>query len=227
MAVPGHSRGDAPHQRAQSRTLGQGWHLGRPHQLAPGDAGRTAPNATAHIPLLNAEQPQSTGRVSLFQIANGYRRSQRSTKPLLIEVSKMLERQALHLGPTAVLLGAFEDAAHFTPATSRRYATLAEWLAFVGAVGAQMPAEPAPGVRGAHLTHDDPVLTEWHAIIISPHFHAALIARDVGDTGHDNDRRFDYILTHDPAIVIQLATQLIIRMLPSSTTTKQPVGNIN
>jgi EAL domain-containing protein (putative c-di-GMP-specific phosphodiesterase class I) len=201
--------------QALGATLGQGWHFGRPGELTANLVDQVASDAATHIPLAHHNPGESAARSSLFDVAARQRSAKRSTKPLLIEVSKMLERQALQLEKTAVALGAFESATHFTVPTGRRYTTLGQSLAFVGALGAGLSTEPAPGVRGAQLDHDDPVIGEWHIVVVSPHFYAALIARDLGDTGPDAQRRFDYILTYDPALVTQMAAGLLARMLPS------------
>ena len=211
--------------QALGATLGQGWHFGRPAELTAERVGAVASDAATRIPLSSHSAPESAARASLFGVAVCQRQAKRSTKPLLIEVSKMLEQQALPLKKTAVVLGAFEEAFHFTVPTTRRYTALAESLAFVGALGHGLAAEPAPGVRGAQLEHDDPVLGEWHIVVVSPHFFAALIAQDLGDTGPDTERRFDYILSYDRALVIQMATGLLARMLPShiyDASTKTP-----
>jgi EAL domain-containing protein (putative c-di-GMP-specific phosphodiesterase class I) len=201
--------------QALGATLGQGWHFGRPAELTTERVGQVASDAATRIPLTSAARLESAARSSLFAVAARQRTAKRSTKPLLIEVSKMLERQALQLKKTAVVLGAFEDAVYFTVPTSRRYETLAQSLAFVGALGKGLSPEPAPAVRGAQLRHDDPVIGEWHIVVVSPHFYAALIAQDLGDTGPDDQRRFDFILTYDPVLVTQMATGLLARMLPS------------
>ena len=201
--------------QALGATLGQGWHFGRPGELTPEGVRAVAGDAATRIPLASHAGQESAARDSLFDVAARHRTAKHSTKPLLIEVSKMLERQARALGQTAVVLGAFEDAVHFTAATTRRYSALAKALAFVGALGHGLTADPAPGVRGAQLQHHDPVVGEWHIVVVSPHFYAALIAKDLGDTGPDHQRQFDYILSYEPALVTQMATCLLARMLPS------------
>jgi DICT domain-containing protein len=79
-----------------------------------------------------------------------------------------------------------------------------------------MEAEPAPGVRGAHLAGDDPLLGEWSVAVLGPHFAAALVATDLGDTGPENERRFDFALTYDRELVTEAATALIRRVQPLS-----------
>ena len=46
---------------------------------------------------------------------------------------------------------------------------------------------------------------EWDVVVIGPHFAAALLARDLGDTGPDMQRTFDDALTYDRDTVIRAA----------------------
>jgi hypothetical protein len=203
--------------RALGARLGQGWLFGRPGPLpdvsALSIAARDLRRPVGRIQRLDLH---TAGRSSLYEFAARGRTGLPSTKPLLIEISKLLEREAIALGDTAVILGAFEDRAHFTPATKNRYVELAERLAFVGVLGRGIAGTPAPGVRGAVLHPDDPVVGEWHVAVIGPHFCAALVARDLGDTGREADRRFDYVLTYERDLVSQIAAGLMARMLPEA-----------
>ena len=79
-------------------------------------------------------------------------------------------------------------------------------------IGAGVGAEPEPGVRGADLAPDDPLRLEWDMVVVGPHFAVALVARDLGDTGPDAERRFEYVLTHDRDLVIEVAADLMARM---------------
>jgi DICT domain-containing protein len=75
-----------------------------------------------------------------------------------------------------------------------------------------------PGVRGAHLAADDPVRGEWDVVVLTPHFAAALLARDLGDTCADEDRRFSYALTYDRNTVVKAAGALLSRVVPAAGT---------
>ena len=201
---------DAKHlsiARALGARLGQGWMFGRPSteldsirpvgaiDLAPVELPTTQPSPFACVP----------DDVPL----------RRSTKPLLIELSKQLEREALRHGSTCVVVSTFQFARHFTPATAERYRDLADRVGFVAAIGDQLSAEPATGVRGAGVAADDPVRGEWDIVVMAPHFAAALLARDLGDTGPDRDRRFDFALTYDRDTVSAAMETLLSRVLPA------------
>jgi DICT domain-containing protein len=186
--------------------LGQGWRYGRPGALptAAGTGERDAIvglEASAH--WRRSETP--------YELVAGSRAVQRSTKPLLVAMSKHLERQALALGGPAVVAASFQHARHFTPATVRRYAGLAASAELVVALGELMPHEPAPGVTGAALPADDPVNREWSIAVVGPHFAGAVLARDLGDRTPEAERRFDYVVTYDRELVLAAAGALLRR----------------
>jgi EAL domain-containing protein (putative c-di-GMP-specific phosphodiesterase class I) len=190
--------------RAFGATLGQGWALGRPGPL-PRGGGREAPR------VVPRSTPAPVPRSTVAAAGQG-RQLRRSTKPLLIEMSLLLERQAEALGQSSVVLSAFQTADRFTPATIERYTRLARSASFVGALAVGLTDAPAPGVRGGHLEADDPLVDEWAVAIVGPHFAAALAAVDLHDDGPDSQRRFDYILTYDRDRVLAVAASLMARI---------------
>ena len=137
-----------------------------------------------------------------------------ASKGLLLAMSHHLERHALGTSSAPVLLSAFEDATHYTTATATRYETLARSCAFVAALGAGMSATTVPGVRGADLRADDRLGGEWVVVVVGPHFSGALIAKDLGDTGPDRDRRFEVAITYERDLVLDAARSLIDRITP-------------
>jgi DICT domain-containing protein len=82
----------------------------------------------------------------------------------------------------------------------------------VAALGVGMGAEPVPGVRGADLATDDILRHEWNLAVLGPHYAGALVARDLGDVGPDRDRRFEFVLTFDRELVIDVAAALVRRV---------------
>jgi DICT domain-containing protein len=137
---------------------------------------------------------------------------QQVTKPLLHAMSIHLENQAAGLDQHAVVVAAFQEAAFFTPASAGRYAGLAERAAFVGVLGEGLPVAPVPGVRGGHLRPGDPLRGEWDVAVVGPHFAATLVARDLGDTGPDHTRRFEYVLSYDRELSVAVARTLLTRL---------------
>ncbi len=195
--------------RGLGATLGQGWLFGRP-----------GPGADEHLPvgellLPGAGRPSgAVGTVSPFACLPDDVPLRRAPKALLIELSKQLEREAMRLGETCVVAATFQEARHFTVSTTQRYRDLVERTGFVCALGEDLPVEPLPGLRGAHLDPDDPVRGEWDVAVLSPHFSAALLARDLGDEGPDLERTFEYALTYDRATVSRAAQSLLSRVAP-------------
>jgi len=114
-----------------------------------------------------------------------------------------------------LLLTSFEHVRFFSPATARRYTEMAERLPFVCALGVDMPEHPAPGVRGAALSIQDPLASEWTVVVLGAHKVAALIARDLGDAGADREREFEFVVTYDRTLVTASAQSLIGRLKPS------------
>ena len=197
--------------RALGAQLGQGWMFGRPASPpAP-------PLATARLVLPDATPPADPASTSPFATLPPGTALRRAPKDLLIEVSKQLEREAMRLGDTCVVAATFQEAKHFTPATTSRYRDLADRVGFVCALGEGLPPAPLPGVRGAALDPADPVRGEWDVVVLAPHFAAALLARDLGEDGPDGRRTFEYALTYDRDVVVAAGHALLSRVAPRIT----------
>lgn len=193
---------------AMGATLGQGWLLGRPAALPE----LLEEFAGSRVGIADRSDPVPTE--TPFVLGAALRPPRRSRKALLIEISKHLERQAMIGGESTVVLATFQDASFFTRATRSRYSELARHAAFVGALGKGMPPEPLPGIRGCVLNPSDPLVGEWDIVVVGPHFAATLVARDLGDDGPDSDRRFEFVLSHDRELAIQVAFVLMSRVWP-------------
>ena len=195
--------------RALGATLGQGYLFGRPAPLdSPARFGGGAVPVLGAIPGANATSP--------FELVSAVRPLRRGrSKPLLLATSRELEHQAMNLGVEGVLLSTFQESRHLSPATMRLYSDLARQITFVGALGSGVSVEPAPGVRGAELADDDPVRAEWDVIVIGIHFGAAFVARDLGDRGADDHRRFDFTITYARDTAVAAARSLMGRIAPA------------
>jgi EAL domain-containing protein (putative c-di-GMP-specific phosphodiesterase class I) len=187
---------------ALGATLGQGFHLGRPAPLQQYEpVNRPVPRGPGMPP------PPTTP----FDLHEPYQLHV-GTKDVLLGISRHIEQQGDRLATPPVILSAFQDAASFTPATADRYRHLARRCPLVVALGIGLTHEPAPGVRGADLATDDPLQYEWTVVAVGTHYTGALIAKDLGDTGPDLDRRFLFTLTHDQRTVLAAATSLLSRV---------------
>ncbi|HLH13582.1 MAG TPA: hypothetical protein VKV16_02250, partial [Solirubrobacteraceae bacterium] len=84
--------------------------------------------------------------------------------------------------------------------------------ALVGALGTCLSSRPAPGVRGVALDCADPLRGEWDVSVIGSHFAMAFAARELGDTGPDMDRRFDFAITYERELAIEAARSMMGRL---------------
>ncbi|WP_269319887.1 EAL domain-containing protein [Candidatus Blastococcus massiliensis] len=198
--------------RSLGASLGQGWLLGRPAD-GPATHRRSGelrlPPAECHSSHHGAESP--------FACLPPGTQLRKAPKSLLVELSKQLEREALRVGETCVVAATFQESRHFTAATVHRYAELAGATGFVCAVGEGLDVEPLPGIRGATLAPTDPVRGEWDVTVLGPHFAAALLARDLGSTGPDLEREFEYALTYHRTTVVHATRALLSRVAPAET----------
>lgn len=185
-------------------TLGQGWLWSRGEREFP---------PSVPMPQRFAARPIGTALAATpYQLIGADRRIRHAPKDLLVPVSKTLELMALQASVPPVILAAFEHARFFRPSTVVRYTELAARLPFVAALGVDMPPAPAPGVRGAALHRDDPLSREWTLVVLGAHTSAALMAFDLGDTGPDPDRQFEFVVTYDRGLVTGAAHSLIGRL---------------
>ncbi|WP_104529966.1 EAL domain-containing protein [Blastococcus saxobsidens] len=196
--------------KALGATLGQGWLFGRPSAVPGTDRPAGA------LPPPTPESGDGSSQDSPFGCLPTGTPLRRAPKSLLIELSKQLEREAMRLGETCVVAATFQEARHFTPSTIQRYRDLVERTGFVCALGEGLPVEPLPGLRGAHLSPADPVRGEWDVVVLAPHFSVALLARDLGTTGPDLEREFEYALTYDRDVAVLAARSLIGRVAPGA-----------
>ena len=194
--------------RAVGATLGQGWLFGRPGPLPAG-----SPSLGVDRLPLRAHAPLPPG--TPYELIADKRRVRRGDKRLLLALSRQLEAEASALGGEAVVLATFQHSEFFTPRSRDRYVALARSAALVGALGFGIDAEPAPGVRGASLLEDEALLGEWDVAVVSPHFAAAFVARDLGDEGEDGDRRFEFFVTYERELVVRAARALMARIVPA------------
>jgi EAL domain-containing protein (putative c-di-GMP-specific phosphodiesterase class I) len=192
---------------ALGASYGQGWLFGRPGELRPRPTAGTAifPSRRQTARMLPSDRTP-------FEIVAAKRPLRRADKRLLLELSHSIERQTANQGSAAVVISSIQEARYFTEETARRYASLAEDAALVAALGVGMGHEPAPGVRGIHLSDDEALRGEWNVTVLGPHFGAAFVARDLGDGGPDAERRFDFAMTHDRDLVTEVARSMMRRL---------------
>ena len=192
--------------QALGASYGQGWFFGRPGPLPE----HTDPVTALGLVAGRGRRDERTP----FELVSAVKTTAVTHKRLLRPISRHLEDQAISGGVPMVILGCFQHARFFTPRSADRYARLAASTAFTAAFGTELAAEPAPGVRGALLNEGDRLVDEWNVLVVGPHYAGALVARDLGDTGPDDERRFEYVVTHDRALVLDAARSLFGSVAP-------------
>lgn len=195
--------------RALGATHGQGWFFGRPGVL-PAEARMP----TDPLILPNGAPCADDGAGTPFRIVAPELEIRQGTKRLLLALSRQLEAHAAKLDHTGVLLATFQTAEQYTGASRAQYERLGAELAFVGAIGQGLDHHVDGTVRGATLDEDDPLGLEWDVCVLGPHFAAAFVARDLGDTGPDSSRRFEFAMTYDRELVVRVARRLMARLTP-------------
>jgi hypothetical protein len=194
---------------AVGATLGQGYKFGRPGAL------HHYPRATGwSLPTRPPRPGLASG--SPFDLIRGRATIRTGRKQTLTGFSRHIESQAREAPDPPILLTALQHAKHFTGRTRHAYRELAARSALVAVFGANMPADFVSGIRGVALDPDDALAMEWTVLALGPHTAAALIARehddDVEASGPDEDRRFDFFITYDRAIVTAAACNLLARV---------------
>jgi EAL domain-containing protein (putative c-di-GMP-specific phosphodiesterase class I) len=190
---------------ALGATMGQGWYFGRPAPL-PEKTERPL-----HAVPMRKVPPASALPTPFELVTSG--NVQRGSKPELVALARDLEKRAAGLTePPPVVLAAMQAGRNFSAETEKTYADLAKTCAFVGVAGTDMPRHPAPDIRGVSLRPQDPLADQWVVVVLSPEFHGALVAKDIGDKVSDGERRFDYVMTTDRDLVVAVADTLMRRM---------------
>ena len=190
--------------QSMGATLAQGWYFGRPAPL-PG----SVPNVGSPV---RRGLPPRGATPSPARLAHARRQPTVGRKDVLLSITRALEAQALGLGGHAVIASTFQHRRHFTERSRARYERLARELALTVVLGTEIPEAPAPGVHGASLPAGDPLAGEWDVAVLGPHYAGALVARDLEDRVPDGERRFEFVLTFDRDLVIEIAASLISRL---------------
>jgi EAL domain-containing protein (putative c-di-GMP-specific phosphodiesterase class I)/DICT domain-containing protein len=190
--------------RSLGATLAQGWYFGRPGPLPSASRAHCS-----EVRRVRSTHALTSSPVSLVHTRRDLRLGR---KDILLSVTRALEAQALELGEHAVVAASFQDVRHFTPKSRARYEQLAAHTSLTVALGTGMPDSPGVGIRGANLSPDDELVGEWDIAVLGPHYAGALVARDLGDTGPDHERRFEFVLTFERQLVIEVVATLIARL---------------
>ncbi|MET0701908.1 MAG: EAL domain-containing protein [Mycobacterium sp.] len=188
--------------------LGQGYMFGRPaepdHRLPTGAAS-----------LQPATSRSTAGTVSPFALIKDHHRVRTARKATVMALSQHIEMQASRAVDPPIVLTGLQRAEFLTKGTFKRYVNLAERSPLVAIFGLQMPPGLDGGIRGIPLAADDPLCDEWTVVVLGPQTAAAIIARESPDGPQvvdDSERRFDFVITYDRALVTEAARTLLNRV---------------
>jgi EAL domain-containing protein (putative c-di-GMP-specific phosphodiesterase class I) len=188
-------------------TLGQGFLFGKPAPL-PLDI-RTAAWSPPTVSSCTAATFATP-----FDVVAGNPAMGSARKRTLVAISRHLEEQARNSTDTPMVLTAVQDFRNFGPPTRDRYAEMAAVCPLVAVFGRDLAASQPVGVRTVELAASDPLSSQWIVVTLGPHTAAALIARERSGQRIDveGDRQFDFVVTHDRAVITAVASALLNRV---------------
>ncbi|BBZ44704.1 sensor domain-containing phosphodiesterase [Mycobacterium parmense] len=189
--------------------LGQGAMFGLPRPAA-----EHPPPAAWSLPP-RKRRPAAAG-ASPFDIISGRRPVRTARKETMTALSRHIESQARRAADPPILLAALQHAENFTGHTRGSYRSLATHSPLVAVFGRELRADPGSAVRAVDLDPTDQLCAEWVVLVLGPHTAAALIGRehdaDPRSDCRDGDRRFDFVITYDRALVTAAACNMLDRM---------------
>ena len=151
---------------------------------------------------------------SPFDVVAGDPMMRTARKPTLAAISLHLEEQARHREDTPMVLTALQDQTHFGATTRHRYEDLATTSPLVAVFAVDLGDDKPAGVR--LITHDasDPLASQWVVVTLGSHTAAALVARECPGPvpASEDERDFEFVVTHDRAVVTAVASTLLKRV---------------
>ncbi|MCV7131658.1 EAL domain-containing protein [Mycobacterium hodleri] len=192
---------------AWGATLGQGFLFGKPSPLPlHATTGAWSPPTVRPGVLTSFDTP--------FDVVADDPSMRTARKPTLMTISRHLEEQARHREDTPMVLTALQDGVHFGLPTRRRYEALAATSPLVAVFGTNIAPNHPVGVRVVTLDATDTLGSQWVVVTLGPHTAAALVARERRGQvpTADDDREFDFVVTHDRTVVTAVASALLNRV---------------
>ena len=199
--------------RITAQTMGAAFGIGDLYPAVT-DPSVLASRTVVPLPEMPVWTTPGPDKSTPYRIASTSIPPRMGNKRLLIEMSKALESQAAASG-SAVALGTFQYAEHFTEATAKRWREMSEQTGMAGVYGVGLVDVRDGNVHRAPLNPDDELVEEWNVAVLGPHFVALLSARDLhtdadGD-GADLDRDFDFVQSYDRLTVTQAVHSILRR----------------
>ena len=199
--------------RALGATFGQGWHFGRPDETPRATSGtgirsrakRTSATGPAHA----AATPFVPG-CTPFDLVASSAAVRVGDRALLVEVSKLLEDRAAGGGDTSVLLATFQSDDNISEATRLRYEHLVATGCLLTVYSTIASADLPHPARSVVIDRSDPLGDEWDVVLLTADYAAALLAREVDASLHE-EGNYEFVLTTDRRVVVEAARALLTR----------------
>lgn len=146
--------------------------------------------------------------------AVGDRRALRVAREHVVAAfSRHIVEQARHSVDHPMVLATLHRAEDFSAGPRQIYRELALTSPLVAVFGRDVPDDLGPSVRGIELQHGDPLCEEWVVVAIGTDTCRALVARElVRPESGGGDRRFEFLVSSDRAVVTKAARSLLSRV---------------
>jgi DICT domain-containing protein len=145
--------------------------------------------------------------------ANDRRALRVARRDVVMAFSRPIVEQARQSVDHPIVLAAPQRPQHFAADSRQIYQELATTSTLVAVFGRNVAADFGGGVRGVELQPDDPLCEEWVIVTIGAHTASALVARELDDPSpRDGDRRFEFLITSDRALVTAAARSMLARV---------------
>jgi EAL domain-containing protein (putative c-di-GMP-specific phosphodiesterase class I) len=187
--------------RCLGAPLAQGWFYGKPTaDPTPAEEHDVHLSLLADLALEEARTP--------FEVL-GRRPISRMPADVLLALGHEVFLHGLHLLPPALVVMLVPDPSLLTPRALRNLGRLARRQVVTGVMGAGVPSEPAPGVRGS-WEHDPSLDGQYAIVAVSPSTAVAVLARQT----HRDPSEFEFGLIHDRQRVVCAARCLLRKLGP-------------
>ena len=189
--------------RSLGAPLAQGWLYGKPtDNPAPVEEHDVQLSLLADLGLEEVRSPfEALGRQPIS----------RAPRDILSSLADEVFTHGLHLVPPALLVMLVPTPDMLTENQLHALADLARSQIITGVIGAGMPPEPAPGVRGS--SQRDPELDGQYAVIaVSPSTAVAVLARQT----HSSESDFYFGVIHDRPRITCAARCLLRKLGPEA-----------
>ncbi len=191
--------------KAMGASLAQGFRFGHAVPL-------NRQKCIAGPPLPTLAEPSRFASTHVSAI--GDRRALRvAREDIVAAFSRHIVDQARHSVDHPMVLAALHRAADFSAGPREIYREMAETSPLVAVFGRDVPDDLGGSVRAVELQHGDPLCEEWVVVAIGPDTCKALVARELVDPASgDGDRRFEFLVSSDRAVVTKAARSLLSRI---------------